>query len=112
MYEWILMLMVFIDEMVCGELKAMRTKIIKFILCIAAGLGIREGTEKLVNPQKESGEDYARSILKFLKTAREEKFKNKEEEDNRTKWNGSAGILHTAGEEEETKKNEGGEEDE
>ena len=75
---------------------------------IAAGLGMREGTENLVDPQKESGEDYARRILEFLETAREEKLRNKEEEDNRTKGNGSARIFHQAGGEEETKKTEGG----
>ena len=45
----------------------------KFVLYVAAGLGIREGTENLVDPQKESGEDYARRILEFMNTAREEK---------------------------------------
>ena len=37
---------------------------------VAAGLGIREGTENLGEPQKESGEDYARRILEFLKTVK------------------------------------------
>ena len=32
----------------------------KFVLYIAAGLVIREGTENLVDPQKEAGENYAR----------------------------------------------------
>ena len=59
MFEWILMLMVFIDKMVCLELKAMRTKRMKFIRYVAARLGIREGTENLVDLQKESGEEYA-----------------------------------------------------
>ena len=59
------------------------------MLFIAAGLGIEEGTENLVDPQKGSGEDYARRILEFLKKAREEKLRNKEEEDNETKGNGS-----------------------
>ena len=84
----------------------------KFVLYVAAGLGIREGTENLVDPQKESGEDYSRIILEFLTPAWEEKLRKKEEEDNGTKWNGSVGILHPAGEKEETKKNEGGEEGE
>ena len=80
MFEWILMLKVFIDKMVSLELKAMRTKRMKFIRYVAARLGIREGTENLVDPQKESGEDYTRRILEFLKTAREEKLRNKEED--------------------------------
>ena len=43
----------------------------KFMLYVAAGIGERERTENLVNLKKESGEDYARRILKFLGTARE-----------------------------------------
>ena len=35
------------------ELKAMRTKRMKFVLYIGTGFGIREGTENLVDPQKE-----------------------------------------------------------
>ena len=54
---WILVLMVFIHEMVCGELKVMGTKRMKFVLYVAAGLGIREETENLADPQKESDED-------------------------------------------------------
>ena len=45
----------------------------KIVLYVAAGIGEREGTENLVNPKKESGEDYVRRILEFLETAREEK---------------------------------------
>ena len=97
MYEWLLVLTVFIDEMVFGQLKAMKTKRMKFVLFVAARLGIREETENLVNPQKKSGEVYARRILEFLKTVREEKLRKKEEEDNRTKRNGSAGIQQEEG---------------
>ena len=82
------------------------------MLFIAAGLGIEEGTENLVDPQKGSGEDYARRILEFLKKAREEKLRNKEEEDNETKGNGSTRVLHSARGEEETKTNEKGDEGE
>ena len=46
MYEWILVLMVFIDKMKLKQSKDMRTKRMKFVLYIAAGLGIREGTDK------------------------------------------------------------------
>ena len=76
------------------------------MLFIAAGLGIEEGTENLVDPQKGSGEDYARRILEFLKKAREEKLRNKEEEDSETKGDRSAIVLHPARGEEETKRNE------
>ena len=56
MYEWILMLMGYIDEMICWELKALRTNRMKFLLYVAAGIRERDGTENLVNPKKESGE--------------------------------------------------------
>ena len=78
----------------------------KFVLYVAAGIEIREGMEHLVDPKKESSEDYVRRILEVLKTFREEKQRKKEEKDNRIKWSGSAG------EKEESEKNEGGEEGE
>ena len=84
----------------------------KIVLYVAAGIGEREGTENLVNPKKESGEDYAKRILEFLGTAREEKRRMKKKEDNRTKWNVSAGVFYPAREKEETEKNEGGKEGE
>ena len=63
MYKWILVLMGYIDEMVCWELKALGTDRMKFVLYVASGIGEREGMEnlvnpeKLVNPKKESGEE-------------------------------------------------------
>ena len=39
MYEWILVLMGYKDEMVYGELKALRTDRIKYVLYVAAGIG-------------------------------------------------------------------------
>ena len=51
MYEWILFLMMFIDEMACGKSKDMKTKRMKCVLYVAAGLGIREGMENLVDLQ-------------------------------------------------------------
>ena len=71
MYKWVLVLMRYINEMVGWELKALRTERMKFLLYIAAGIGERKGTENLENPEKESGEDYARRILEFLGTGRE-----------------------------------------
>ena len=79
----------------------------KFVLYVAAGIGAREVTENLVNPKKESGEDYARRILEFLRTAKEENQRKKKEEDNGTKWNVSAGVFYPAREKEETEKNDG-----
>ena len=38
---------------------------------VAVGIGEREGTEKIVDMKKESGEDYARKILEFLEAERE-----------------------------------------
>ena len=95
-------------QMKCEQSKDMRTKRMKCVLYIAAGLGIREGTENIVDPQKESGEDYAWRILEFLRKAREEKLRNKEEEDKETKGNGSTKVLHPVRGEEETKTNEKG----
>ena len=57
----------------------MRTKRMKFVFYVAAGLGIKERTENIVDPQKKSGKDYVRRILEFLKTAREVKLRKKEE---------------------------------
>ena len=51
MYDWILVLTAFIDEMACGKPNDMRTKRMKFVLYVAAGLGIREGMENLVDLQ-------------------------------------------------------------
>ena len=68
----------------------------------------RGNGESILDPQKESGEDFARRILEILKKAREEKLGNKEEEVNNTKGDGSARVLHPARREEETKKNEKG----
>ena len=85
MYDWIIVLMVFIDKMKCEQSKDMRTKRMKFVLYVAAGVGIREGRDNLVYPQKESGEDFARRIIEVLKQVRGEKLRNKEEEDNKIK---------------------------
>ena len=49
-----LLLMGYKDEMVCWELKALRTVRMKFVLFVTAGIGEREGTENLVNLKKES----------------------------------------------------------
>ena len=99
-------------QMKCEQSKDMRTKRMKCVLYIAAGLGIREGTENLVDPQKESGEDYARRILEVLKKVRGEKLRNKEDEESETKGNGSTRVLHPARGEDETKTYEKGEEGE
>ena len=91
MYEWILVLMGYINKMVCWKLKA---------LCSSRNRG--------KSKPKESGEDYSRRILEFLETAREEKLRKKKEVDNGTRWNVSAGVFYPAGEKEETGKNKGG----
>ena len=59
MYEWILVLMEYINGMVCWEFKVLRTNRMMLVLMLAARIGEREGTGHLVN-KKESGEDYAR----------------------------------------------------
>ena len=43
-YEWVLLLIGYINEMVCWELKALRTDRMKSVLYVAAGI---------VNPKKE-----------------------------------------------------------
>ena len=56
---------------------------------------------------KGSGEDYARRVLEFLEAAREEKRRKEKEENEKTKWNVSAGVFSPAKEKEETEKSEG-----
>ena len=48
-------------------------------LCSSRVRNRRRNGESIVDPEKESGEEYARRILEFLKTAREEKIRKKEE---------------------------------
>ena len=47
MYKWIILLMVYIEEMVCWDIRAMRTKRMKIVIQEAARLGERKGTENL-----------------------------------------------------------------
>ena len=75
MYEWILVLMKYINRMVCRQFKALRTNRMQFVLQVAAGIGGIEGTENIVDKKKESGEDYARKILEFLEAAQEARQK-------------------------------------
>ena len=82
-----MVLTAFIDKMEHEQSKEMRTKRIKFILYIAAGVGIQEGRDDLVDPQKESAEDFARRILEVLKKIRRKKLRHKEDKDNETKEN-------------------------
>ena len=112
MYEWIIVLMVFMDKMKRDQSKDIRTKRMKFVLYAAARVGIREGRDNLVDPQNESGEDFARRILEVLTQIRGEKLRNKEEEDNETKENGLARVPHPARREDETKTDEKGNEGE
>ena len=46
MYKWILVLMEYINEMVCWEWRTMRTSRVKCVLKVAARIEEREGTEK------------------------------------------------------------------
>ena len=84
----------------------------KLVIHEAAGIGEREGAENLAITIKESGEDYANRGLDFLEVAREEKRRKEKEENERTKWNVSAGLFSPAIEKEETEKSEGREEGE
>ena len=57
MYEWIIVLMGYIEEMVCWDVRAMRTDSMKIVIQEAAGLGERKGTENLTIKNQGSGED-------------------------------------------------------
>ena len=56
MYKWIILLMVYIEEMVCWDIRAMRTKRMKIVIQEAARLGERKGTENLTITTQGSGE--------------------------------------------------------
>ena len=110
MYEQILVLMEYIDGMVCWEFKTLRTNRVKLVLKVAAGIGQREGTGHLVDKKeinrKGSGEDYARKIIEFLEAAREARRKKKKEEDDVIKWNVSAEVFQPVREKGEAEKKE------
>ena len=106
MYEWIIVLMEYIEEMVCWDVRAMRTDRMKIVIQEAAGLGEREGTEDLKITNQGSGEDYARKVLNFLEEARKEKRRKEKEEDEKTQWNVSAKVFSPAKEKEEREKSE------
>ena len=61
----------YIDEMVCWDMRALRTSRTKNVIHEAAGIREREGAENLAIIVKGSGEDYARKVLEFLEVARE-----------------------------------------
>ena len=106
------MLTAFIDKMNRKQSKEMRTKRIKFVINAVAGIGERGGAETLAITIKGSDEDYANRVLDFLEVAREEKRRKEKEENEKTKWNMSAGVFSPAKEKEETEKSKGREEGE
>ena len=57
------MLTAFIDKMEHEQSKEMRTKRIKCVIHVVAGIGEREGAENLAIMSKGSGEDYSRKVL-------------------------------------------------
>ena len=79
MYEWIIVLMGYIEEMVCWDVRAMRTDRMKIVIQEAARLEERRGTENLTVANQGSGEDYAKRVLDFLEGAREEKRRKQED---------------------------------
>ena len=105
-YEWALVLMKYINRVVCWEERSMRTNRVKFVLKVAAKIGEREGTEKIVDTKKESAEDYARKILEFLEAMQEARQKKKKEEVEVIKWNVSREVFKPTGEKGEADKNE------
>ena len=80
MYEWIIVLLGYINGMVCWDMRALRTSRMNNFIHEAAGIGEREGGENLAIVIKGSGEDNARRVLEFLEVAREEKRRKEKEE--------------------------------
>ena len=66
MYEWIIVMMGYIEEMFCWDKRIMRTKIVPIIIQEAAGLGELVKPGNLDIPNQELGEDYAKRIIDFL----------------------------------------------
>ena len=83
-------LMKYIEEMVCWDVKDLRTDRMKIVIQEATGLGERKGTESFNITNRGSDEDYARKFLHFLEGAREDKRRKEKEENKKTKWNVSA----------------------
>ena len=81
MYEGIIRLMMFIDNIVSWSSKAMRTEMMKIVI-VAAGLTKKKGMENLTRPDQRSGEEYAKRVLQFLEE--EEAKKNKISEEGET----------------------------
>ena len=69
----------YIEEMICWDVRALRTDWMKLVIHEAAGMGEREGAENLAITIKGSGEDYAKRVLDFLEVAREEKRREEKE---------------------------------
>ena len=88
MYEWIIVLIEYIDEMVRYDMRALRTSRMKNVIHAAAGIGERKGAENLAIVIKGSGEDYARRVLEILEVAREEKRKEGTRRKKITRLNG------------------------
>ena len=101
MYKWIIVLIGYIKEMICWDVRALRTDRMKLVIHEAAGIGERNGAENLAIRIQGSGEDYAKRVLEFLEVAREEKRKKKKGEN---KWKVSAGVFYPAKEKEEAEK--------
>ena len=69
--------------MVCWEFRDLRTVRVKQVLRVGAGIEGREGAEHLRTrmeiKREESGEEYARRIIEFLRKERESRRRKKEE---------------------------------
>ena len=90
LYEGIIRLMMYIDNMTSWDRKAMRIERMKIVIQKAAGLAEKKGTENLTLPDQRSGEEYAKRVLGFLAAAGAKKRIDDEEEIARIKWSGSA----------------------
>ena len=74
--------MMYIDNMVSWDGKAMRTEMMKIVIKKAAGLAEKKGTENLTRTDQRSGEEYAKRVLQFLEE--EEAKKNEISEEDET----------------------------
>ena len=82
LYEGIIRLMLFIDNMVSWDSKALITETMKIVIKTAAGLTKKKETENLTRPDQRSGEEYAKRVLQFLEE--EEAKENKISEEGET----------------------------
>ena len=90
MYDWLILLMTYIDKMVNYDrgMEIMRTSRMKVVIQIAAKLRERKGTKTRIR------EEYAKRVIEFLEGVREEKRKKEKGGQTKMEWNVSARAFH------------------